>query len=287
MFYLRLLQALWMIPQSIWGYFANRKKEADQIKVDAESEELRKNPYKNRNIPIENVIGAFKRGFYEAALGATEKLKIKGKPTDDYCFYRGEMLMHLGKLKEAEPLFRQCLELEPDKNTAMQAHTSLGNLMLATGRCDEALEQYQFSLQLEPNRNSAQRAMAEAYLVKGDTEQALLLARTAAGNQGFASGYENRFLGERLATLAWALAANGAPVEEVDELVKRAVETVGLDVVSSTAQVHTQAGAAYSAIGEKERSAYHLGKAAVVDSNGLWGRRAKAMMGAKAGPPNI
>lgn len=277
MFYLRLLRLAWTIVNKI----LNHKKESDEIKEARNKEELLKNPYKGRNLPLENVISAFKRGFYQAALGATDKLMYDGNPTADYCFYRGEMLMHLGKLKEAEPLLRQSLELDPDKNIAMQAQTSLGNLMLALGRCDEALETYQLSLRLEPNSSATKRAMAEAYLVKGDTAEALRLAHLAAGSQSATSDYENRFLGERLATLAWAMAANEATAEEVTELVKRAVDTVGMDVVSSTAQVHTQAGAAFAALGDKETSTYHLGKAAMIDMNGLWGRRAKAMLSAE------
>ena len=273
MFYIRLMRLAWMILNKI----LNHKKETDEIDESRKKEELLKNPYKNRNLPLENVIGAYKRGFYAAALGATDKLMVEDKPTAEYCFYRGEILLHMGKMKEAEPLLLQCLELDADKSIAMQAQTSLGNLMLALGRCDEALANYQLSLKIEPNRSATHRAMAEAYLVKGDPTEALRLARLAVGAQTEAES-QNRFLGERLATLAWALAANEAAAEDVAALVKKAVESVGNEVVSSTAQVHTQAGAAFAAIGDNESCTHHFGKAAAADLNGLWGKRAKAML---------
>ena len=117
MFYFRLLRLVWTIV----GKVINHKKESDEIKQSLNAEELRKNPYKDRNLPLENVIGAFKRGFYEAALGATEKLMEDGNPTAEYCFYRGETLLHMGKLKDAERMLRQCLEMQPDQSLTTQA----------------------------------------------------------------------------------------------------------------------------------------------------------------------
>ena len=118
--------------------------------------------------------------------------------------------------------------------------------------------------------------------MKGELEEALSLAKTAVDLQNAdtqtSHDLHTRYLGEELATLAWAVAANDGEVEEVDHLVDRAVASVGMDVVSSTAQVHTQAGAAYAVLGDTELSAFHLNKAAAVDLNGLWGRRAKAML---------
>lgn len=281
MFYFRLLRLVWTIV----GKIINHKKESDEIKQSLNAEELRKNPYKDRNLPLENVIGAFKRGFYEAALGATEKLMEDGNPTAEYCFYRGETLLHMGKLKDAERMLRQCLEMQPDQSLTTQAQRSLGNLMLALGRCDEALENFQLILQRAPKNAIVHRAMAEANLVKGELAEALRLARLAVDMQHadrtLTHDLHSRFLGEELATLAWALAANEGSAEKTEELVNEAVATVGLDFVCSTAQVHTQAGAAYAALGQTEKSAYHLGKAASIDMNGLWGRRAKAMMVAK------
>ena len=281
MIYFRLLRLAWTIVSKI----INHKKESDEIKKSLNAEELRKNPYKDRNLPLENVIGAFKRGFYEAALGATEKLMEDDNPTAEYCFYRGEILLQMGKVKDGERMFRQCLEMQPEASLATQAQRSLGNLMLALGRCDEALENYRLVLQHAPKNAIVHRAMAEANLVKGETTEALRLAQLAVDMQHAENihtrNLHSRFLGEELATLAWALAANEGSAEKTEELVNEAVATVGLDFVCSTAQVHTHAGAAYAALGQTEKSAYHLGKAATIDINGLWGRRAKAMMIAK------
>ncbi len=60
----------------------------------------------------------------------------------------GSILKGLGKLKEAESLFRNAIELNPD---FAEAHCNLGNLLSDVGKLKEAESFYKNAIELSPD----------------------------------------------------------------------------------------------------------------------------------------
>src|SRR2546427_13218547 len=63
---------------------------------------------------INAVMAAYRGGDYRTALQRAESLKDGSSNTAEYCFFRGSMLHHLGKLDDAESNLREGLAFETD-----------------------------------------------------------------------------------------------------------------------------------------------------------------------------
>jgi tetratricopeptide (TPR) repeat protein len=86
-------------------------------------------------------------------------------------------------------------------------------------------------------------------------------------------------LGEDLAMLAWAVAANSGAAAEVESLLAESFKLCGTKTKPILAQIHYQAGKAYEALKMPEKAREHFRQAAEVDPNGIYGRLARAVAG--------
>lgn len=232
------------------------------------------------------VMRSYRRGDYEAALKAAEGFLRDGKVTRAYCFYRGSMLENLGRLEEAEVWLRRHIDLcenEGEKRFLAIAFTKLGRVLLEAGRYDEARECFETSRIHFPGRSSGYQSMAEWYLRRGDAPaEAVRWAKLAMERERAdrTSAELHRLnLGEILATLAWATAADTHSIREVTALVEQARASVGTSNVQSTALVQYQSGRAFAELGDTQRARERYREAARIDPQGKWGRAAKAAMG--------
>ena len=231
------------------------------------------------------VMGPYRRGDYEAALKAAESFRRDGEVTRNYCYYRGSMLEHLGRLEEAEVWLRRHIDMcekEGKKRFLAIGFGHLGSLLLEAGRYQEAQEFFETSRVHFPGRSAGYRGMAELYLRRGDAPaEAVRWAKLAIERERAdpTSAELNRLnLGEILATLAWATAADSHSGPEVTRLAKEALVHVGSSCVESTALVHYQSGRAFAELGDTERARECYREAARIDPQGKWGRAAKAAM---------
>jgi tetratricopeptide (TPR) repeat protein len=239
-----------------------------------------------RRDTINAVLDAYRRGDYASALQAAEAFKGNPELAASYFFFSGTMLMHLGRLQEAEQYLRRHLTVATDPKLTALANSSLGELLLEMQRYDEALECFETSLRHWPDRGSSHRDIAEAFLRRGGpTAEAVKWAQLAvkedrsrdnpAGSPEAQEVY-NTNLAEDLATLAWAVAEDSCDKAQVDRLVDEAVTLLG-PATSPAAQVHCHSGRAYLALSDSRKSEHHFDEAARIDPNGLWGRSARAM----------
>ncbi|HUA19302.1 MAG TPA: SDR family oxidoreductase [Bryobacteraceae bacterium] len=231
---------------------------------------------------LKGMLDAYRAGDYETALRFIDSMQgnrlIRGSAT-----LRGGMLLNLGRIDEAEQCLREGIALKLDSKRMALAYSSLGQLLLERKRYNEAMQCFQTSLKHWPERGSTHRDIAEACLRRGaNTAEAVKWARLAvtedratkaASPQAKESADIN--LGEDLATLAWAVAADSRDRDEVDRLVDEALPLVR-NVVPVTARVRCYAGHAYQALGDSRNSEYHFDEAARIDPHGLWGRSARA-----------
>lgn len=84
-------------------------------------------------------------------------------------------------------------------------------------------------------------------------------------------------VGEDLALLAWAEAANSSDVQQVDSLLAEAFPLCANATKMVQAQQHYYAGRAYSALQLLGKAAEHFLQARTVDPQGQFGRLAAAM----------
>jgi tetratricopeptide (TPR) repeat protein len=260
---------------------------------------------------INAIVDAYRKGDYAGALQAAEALKSNPEHAALYFFFSGAMLMHLGRLEEAEPYLRRNLTAASDTKLTAVAYSSLGQLLLEMQRYDEAFECFQTSLGYWPDRGSCHRDIAEAWLRRGDNtsyavEWALRGVQLERSRDDLPDSPEGRELcnidlAEDLATAAWAIAADSRDRSQVDRLVDEAltllspaslpaarVRHTGKEMTFSvtllspatapTAQVHYHAGRAYLALGDSSKSDRHFEEAARIDPHGLWGRSARSLM---------
>jgi len=250
---------------------------------------------------IESVMGPYRQGDYEAALQATESLQESDVSTRTCDSFRGEMLMQLGHLDEAEAWLQECVALGRESETLDRRrggiagfenqiklsalhNQTLGTLRLEQLRYDEAMKCFEASLRDWPNHASCHREIAEAMLRRGDSPAEAVKCAKLAVEEERAAKVESQSvhdinMSEDLATLAWAVAVASHDAEQVDRLVAEALP-LGLEhqVVPSFAQVHFHAGLAYAALGSTEQSAQHLQEAARIDPKGRRGRAARARL---------
>jgi tetratricopeptide (TPR) repeat protein len=246
---------------------------------------------RRKRMAVDAHMDPYCKGDFKAALQATAKLKYAPRA---YCFYRGATLLQLGELKEAETLLLQNIALSEQAQRSFRGQGSrilprltgvcrqaLGELYLEQKRYDDALRCFEASLRDWPGRGSSHRAIAEAWLRRGNAPtEALKWARLAVeedrASTDLTQEARDTNLGEDLATLAWAVAVASHDRAEVDRMAAEAVSVAGAVLVTTSAQVQYQAGLAYEALGNAERSAQHFNEAARIDQQGRWGRAARA-----------
>lgn len=233
---------------------------------------------------VEKIIDAYKRGDYQTALATCEGLKENGKPTPDYYFFRGEMLLHQRQLKDAEYMLRLAVPIQKDQRKRALVQSSIGHANLQQSRPDKAMECFEESLRDWHDRAASHRDMAEAYLAKENNTEALRWARYAVEKERFGTGVsaeERRVnLGMNLAILAWAMAVNSESPAKVEAVIEEAVLSVGISWAPEAAKVHTCAGNAWVSLGQKQSAVNHFETAAKIDPHGLWGHKARFLANA-------
>lgn len=138
---------------------------------------------------------AHARGEFERALELYEEA-IKVRPEfSEAEFQRGNVLVSLNRLSDAEPAFRRAIELR--KNWSLP-YTALGVLLARSNREAEAATLLQQALNLDPGNSVALRVLASLRLRSGDTREALRLAQSGTtGEEAPAAAWLVRAQAER------------------------------------------------------------------------------------------
>lgn len=229
------------------------------------------------------VMAAYRQGDYETALQKTEDLKEGFSKTAAYCFFRGSMLHHLGRFDEAEASLREGLPLEENPSQKALVYNTLASVLMEQQRYPEAIAFFENAGRVWPDRGANHRGLAEVWLRQGrELSEALDHARQAVEIDRAASGLKKEALdtrlGEDLAVLAWAVAANSGDVGEVESLLREACALCGTETKPILAQVHYHAGRAYAAIKMPEQSHEHFRQATEADPKGIFGQLARAVV---------
>jgi tetratricopeptide (TPR) repeat protein len=244
---------------------------------------------------INGVMAAYREGDYETGLQKAEGLKQGFTKTAEYCFFRGSMLHHLCRLEESEASLREGLPLEEEPSRRALVYNTLAEVLMDQGRYPEAIAFYENAGRAWPDRGGNHRGIAKVWLrQRREFAEALEHARQAVEIDRKASGLKKEALdtrlGEDLATLAWAVAANAslqsAPqssassaAAEVESLLKEAFQLCDARTKPILAQIHYQAGKAYEALAMKEKTSENFRRAAELDPKGTYGRLARASAG--------
>src|ERR1700746_3406150 len=206
-----------------------------------------------RTISAIDAIMAVDRGcVYENGLQTNEALKDTYNPlkkSAEYCFFRGTMLHHLGRLEEAEASLREGLPLEEDPRQRALVYNTIASVLMDQGRFPEAIAFFENAGSAWPDRGSSHRGVAEVWLRQGrEFPEALQHARQAVEIDRAASGMKKEALdtrlGEDLATLAWAVAANSTmaanqgATTEVESLLAESFKLCGPKTKPILAQIH-------------------------------------------------
>src|ERR1700677_4324045 len=211
-----------------------------------------------RQAAIAAFLVPYRKGDFKAALQALEGMRNDARA---YASFRGGVLMHLGELNEAESLLQKGIQLSDQQEFALKggsirggidvlekqirltaiSRAMLGELYLERGRYGEAIRCFEEGLRDWPGRGSSHRAIAEAWLRRGDdSAEALKWAQLAVEEDRAAKDYTQEVrdtnLGEDLGTLAWAVAVASHDAAQVDRLVVEAESKVGTRLVTSSAQ---------------------------------------------------
>ena len=223
------------------------------------------------------VMSAYRAGDYEAAIEKAEKLKEGAKKTPEYCCVRGEMLHHAGRLDEAEASLREALPLHDDSRERALVDDMLASVLMDQERYSEAIAFYESAGRAWPDRGSNQRGIAEAWLRQGrELKEAADCASQAVEIDRRATGMPKEALdmrlGEDLAVLAWAVAANSGDVGEVDKLITEACQLCGTRTKPILSQIHYHAGQAYEALNDLEKARDHFRQAREIDPKGIFAR---------------
>lgn len=233
---------------------------------------------------INAVMALYRAGDYETGLQKAEALKDPLNPfkkSAEYCFFRGTMLHHLGRLAESEASLREGLPLENEPSRRALAYNTLATVLMDQSRYPEAIAFFENAASAWPGRGSSHAGIAEVWLRQGrEFPEALQHARQAVEIDRAASGMKKEALdtrlGEGLAVLAWAVAANSATSStaiseastEVDSLLSEAFRLCGNETKPVLAKVHYQAGKAYEALLQTEKAREHFRHAAEADPHG-------------------
>jgi tetratricopeptide (TPR) repeat protein len=247
---------------------------------------------------INAVMEPYRRGDYEAALLGAESFRRGGQVTASYCFYRGSSLAHLGRLEEAEVWLRRNIVMRDGESLRGEdatwskakkkrylaiAYSSLAHLMLQAGRFDEARECFETSIRHVPDRGSAYRGMAVLCLMRRDSPaEALRWIKLGIERDQtdptLSPQVRKLSLGEGIAVLAWATAAESRSASDVALWVTEAIKIVGNSDIGSTAQVHYHSGCAWAELGDLQASALQYQEAFRLDPQGESGRAARAAL---------
>src|SRR6266571_3245925 len=179
---------------------------------------------------INAVMAAYRGGDYRTALQRAESLKEGSSNTAEYCFFRGSMLHHLGKLDDTESNLREGLALETDPRQRALVYNVIASVLMDQERFPESIAFFENAGRAWPDRGANHRGIAEVWLRQGrEFSEALDHARQAVEIDRHATGMKKEALdsrlGEDLAVLAWAVAANsGGPRSRV--LADRSVPTL-------------------------------------------------------------
>ena len=191
------------------------------------------------------------------------------------------MLHQLGRLTEAEASLREALPLHNDPRQRALVLNSLASVLMDQERFTEAIAFYENASRVWRDRGASLRGIAEVWLRQGrefsealeQSRQAVEIDRSATGMSKEALDYR---LGEDLAVLAWALAANSAETASVDSALAEGFRLCGVRSKSILAQLHYHAGRAYHALQLSDRSREHFDRAAEIDPQGRFGRMARS-----------
>ena len=231
---------------------------------------------------INAVMAAYRGGDYRTALQRAESLKDGSSNTAEYCFFRGSMLHHLGKLDDAESNLREGLALETDPRQRALVYNVIASVLMDQERFPESIAFFENAGRAWPDRGANHRGIAEVWLRQGrEFSEALDHARQAVEIDRHAPGMKKEALdsrlGEDLAVLAWAVAANSGEAREVESLLAEAFQLCGTKSKPILAQFHYHAGRAYEALKLLEKSREHFRQAIEIDPQGNFGRLARAM----------
>jgi len=228
-------------------------------------------------------MAAYRAGDYEQGLKTTEGLKGE---TRVYCYMKGSMLWHLGRLAESEASLREGLPLEKDSRSISLVCNTLASVLLDQQRYAESIEFYETAGRLWPDRGANLRGVAEVWLRQGKElklalEKALQAAdidrQACSTTIGMNKEVLDERLGEDLAVLAWAVAANSGTAKEVESLLSQAYPLCGNRSKPVTGMLHYHIGRAYLALNVAEKSREHFHLAVDSDPNGPAARLAQAV----------
>lgn len=227
-------------------------------------------------------LAAYRACDYAAALRRAEGLKDGASTTPEYCFMRGAMLHHLGQLSEAEASLRAGLPLETDPHRKALVYDTLASVLMDQDRFTESIAWFESAGRAWPERGANLRGIAEVWLRRGrELPEALKRARQAVEIDRQATGMKTEVLKERLgedvALLAWALAANSGDLSEVESLLAEAFPLCGTKAKPVLSQLHYYAGRAYAALGALEKSQGHFRQVVEIDPQGIYGRLVRAV----------
>lgn len=225
------------------------------------------------------VMSAYRAGDYAIALANTEELKDGSEATAPYCFLRGSMLRHLGRFSEAEASLRAGLFLEKTPHSRALAFNTLATVLMDEERYAEAIEFYENASREWPDRGASRRGIAEVWLRQGrelptalkEAQQAVAIDKRVTAPSQEAKTLLRHRLGEDLAVLGWALAANAAGIGTVEFVIGESLRLCNDSAKAILAQVHYHAGQAYLALQNVERSREHFRQAAEIDLQGIFG----------------
>ena len=85
--------------------------------------------------------------------------------------WRGQMLLRQGRLKEALPLFRRALEMDPELATA---HEGLGRALAMSGRVQEGIAELEQATRLDPDAATGWNNLGRAHVVAGHLDDAVV-----------------------------------------------------------------------------------------------------------------
>lgn len=225
------------------------------------------------------VMAAYRNGDYATALQKTEALRNGQEKTGEYCFLRGGMLRHLGRLEESEAILREAIPLHDDPRQKALVYNTLASVLMDQKRFPEAVAFYENAGRAWPDRGSSLCGIAETWLRQGrEFPEALECARQAVEIDQRATGMPkealDKRLGEDFAVLAWALAANSGDAGEVESLLAKVFPLCGTKTKPILAQIHYHAGKAYETLKMSEKAREHFHQAVEVDPQGVFGRLA-------------
>jgi tetratricopeptide (TPR) repeat protein len=109
-------------------------------------------------------VAAYRTGDYATALQKAGGLKDGSSKTPEYCFFRGAMLHHLGKLGEAEVSLREGLPLETDPHQRALVYNTLASVLMDQERYTEAIAFFENAGRAWPDRGANHRGIAEVWL---------------------------------------------------------------------------------------------------------------------------